>query len=514
MDRYDRATTARDKGPGDVPQAHRRQFLLAPREVEVAGHWRRQPFGASGILYSCPDLPISQAQDSEGTPWLLLGRAIESDPRRPDALASIARVPTSEVAELSRSWAGRWLLMSPSDVYPDASALLGCFYHSDHEGGLWASSSPALIAQHAFAAPPAIADKRVLVYEQGISWFPPPLSRFAGLRRLLPSQRLARARGQPEPHRWMPAIQPSADEEALTAWLIETLRTVMTRLAAAAGEPPWLGLTAGFDSRLMLTIALDAELEVRPYTRLTERMTVADRILPRLIAKQTGVRHWLMPETASRKAMKARRELLTRHAAGHVSDGDARPFLTGARDGMSGVTFGGHGFAIAGGFNDWRSFPERMPPPPEAAALLMRSMGEPLNSPAAAGLAEGFAWAEAHPQLHLDWRDRLFLEQRQAGWLASKEQLFDLTRLERFPILNAATVYARILGLPAARRLGSRLQQSMIETLRPDLAKLPFNPSDRSFLARYPHLVLRRRYRRLLKRAARALLHLANADPA
>ena len=514
MDRPDGMTNARDDGPGDAPQAHRRQFLLAPREVEIGGDWHRQPFGPSGLLYSCPALPIAQAQDSDGMPWLLLGRAIESDPKRPDALASVARAPTSEVPQLSRSWAGRWLLMSLSNIYPDASGLLGCFYHKDPDGGLWVSSSPALIARPAFATPPDIADDRRLVYEQGISWFPPPLSRFAGLRRLLPSQTLARASGQPEPYRWMPAIHPSSDEEALTAWLTEALRTVMARLAAAVGEPPWLGLTAGFDSRLMLTIALDAEIEVRPYTRLTERMAVADRVLPRLITRQTGLRHWIMPEAASRKAMKARRELLTRHAAGHVSDGDARPFLTGARDGMSGVTFGGHGFAIAGGFNDWRSFPERMPAPPEAAALLMRSMGEPPDSPAAAGLTEWFAWADAHPHPHLDWRDRLFLEQRQAGWLASKEQVFDLNRLERFPILNAATIYARILGLPAAQRLGSRLQQSLIEALRPELAKLPFNPSDRSFLVRYPHLVLRRRYRRILKRAARPLLQLAKADPA
>ncbi|WP_119166449.1 hypothetical protein [Algihabitans albus] len=445
---------------------------------------------------------------------MLFGRAIESDPERPDAVTSIERSRTSEVAERTQSWAGRWLLANPSNFYPDAAGLLGCFYLKDTEGGLWVSSSPALIAQHAFATQPTVIDGRKLVYERGISWFPPPLSRLDGVQRLLPSQTLDLATGTPAPRSLMPPIEMSSDEDALIAWLTQTLRTVMSRLADAAEEPPWLGLTAGFDSRLMLAIAVSADLEVRPYTRLTERMPVADRVLPPRIAKRAGVQHWIRHEITSRSAMEERRGLLERHAGGHVSDGDARPYLTGARDGMDGVTFGGHGFAIAGGFNDWREFPEEMPEPEEAAALLMRSMGEPRGSSAAKGLTEWFAWVKDHPHPNLDWRDRVFLEQRQAGWLASKEQLFDMNRLERFPILNAATIYARILGLSAARRTGSSLQRRMIESLRSDLATIPFNPSDRMFLARYPHLVLRRRYRRLVKKAVQPLRRGAAARPA
>ena len=502
-------------GSVDNSQAvHRRQFLFGPEAVEVAPDWQLFRLGTTGFLQSCPNLPVAQIRDREGRSWVLLGRAVESDPERPDPVSGIEAALTAEVAERSQSWAGRWLLIGPSNIYGDASCLLGCFYAIDPAGRPWVSSSPVLLAQQVFAGAPRVADERKLIYEQGLSWFPPPRSRFAGIRRLLPSQTLALETGVPEPRSLMPPIERSDDRDALIVWLTCRLRTVMSRLTAAVGEPPWLGLTAGYDSRLMLSIAVDAGLEVRPYTRLTGRMTVADRVLPPRIAKQAGVPHWIMRETGTRSAMNARRALLEAHAGGQVSDGDARPYLTGARAGMEGVTFGGHGFAIAGGFNDWREFPEQMPKPAEAAALLMRSMGEPSGSPAAEGLTEWFAWARDHPHPNLDWRDRIFLEQRQAGWLASKEQLFDLNRLERIPILNAATIYARILGLSAAHRTGSSLQQSMIEALRPDLADFPFNPSDRMFLARYPHLVLRRRYRRLMKKATGPLLHLATARPA
>ena len=141
-------------------------------------------------------------------------------------------------------------------------------------------------------------------------------------------------------------------------------------------------------------------------------------------------------------------------------------------------------------------------------------MGEPVGSPAVDGLTEWFEWAEKHPQPNLDWRDRLFLEQRQGGWLASKEQVFDLSMLERFPILNAATVYAHILGLPVSRRNASSVQQSVIERVCPELASIPFNPSDRTFLARHPLLVLRRGFSRLFKKTSGRIRRLAPAHRA
>ena len=131
--------------------------------------------------------------------------------------------------------------------------------------------------------------------------------------------------------------------------------------------------------------------------------------------------------------------------------------------------------------------------------MLIRSMGEPNGSTAAAGLAEWFRWVAATPHPDLDWRDRIFLEQRQAGWLAAKEQVFDMNRLERFPILNAAAIYARILGIDEARRRGSELQRALIGQLRPELLAFPFNPPDARFLVRHPHWVLRRRGLRLVK---------------
>jgi hypothetical protein len=86
-----------------------------------------------------------------------------------------------------------------------------------------------------------------------------------------------------------------------------------------------------------------------------------------------------------------------------------------------------------------------------------------------------------HPQPHLDWRDRFFIEQRQAGWLSAKEQVYDLADLERFPILNSARLYSILLSVREDERLDSKLQAALIQQVAPELCHYPFNPKDAEF---------------------------------
>ncbi|WP_299397926.1 hypothetical protein [Pelagibius sp.] len=482
--------------PRQTPlRLHRRQFLLAPRPIAVAEGWVSEALGPGLHLHRCPELRVERTADAEGRGWLLLGRAIETDPDRPAPLASLAAVPSTAVPALSHDWAGRWLLIGPlvgqgGRIFPDASALLGCLYCRDAEGALWVSSSPALLAEHAAGVAQALGDPRTLTYNRGVSWYPPPRARFAAMHRLLPSQALRLLEGRVEARALMPPIDPAWPPEAARAELARRLVAVLRRLAAETGEPPWLGLTGGYDSRLMLALAAQAGLPLQPFTRVTPRMTVADRVLPPALARIAGYPHRLTFPAAVRED---RRALLRRHAADHVSKGDARPVLSGERDDLTGISIGGHGFAIAGGFADWRALPAEPVPAAAAVEAFLQRAGEPAGSPAAAGLAGWLAWIRETPQPHLDWRDRLYLEQRQAGWLAAKEQVSDLNAVERFPILNSARLYALILGIDVAARRGSELQRDLIATALPALLSLPFNPPDRAFLRSRPDLVLRRR---------------------
>ncbi|MEM9156418.1 MAG: hypothetical protein AAGB13_15505, partial [Cyanobacteria bacterium P01_F01_bin.33] len=353
----------------------------------------------------------------------------------------------------------------------------GCFYGRDFEHRLWASSSAALLAQLVSPTRSLPTDPRQLTYEVGIAWYTPPYSRFEGISRLLPSQVLELQSGKLQPKLLVPDISLERDYEDLLAEIQQVLVTTLEGLSEFSSQI-WLGLTAGYDSRLMLALSQHANIQVQPFTRLTPRMSVADRVLPPQLVKASDFTHTFV---SNQKRYPDRIGLAEAHTAGHVSRGDAEPLIQGARDRLRGISFGGHGFAIASGFSRLHALPERIVNTEETAKQIAKVFQEPADSSAVRGIQTWLNWTVSHPQPNLSWRDRFFLEQRQAGWLSSKEQLYDLTDLVRFPVLNSAYLYSLILSIRERKRLGSKLQEDLIERLSPELAKYPYNPGDAYF---------------------------------
>ena len=252
----------------------------------------------------------------------------------------------------------------------------------------------------------------------------------------------------------------------------------------------------------MLAIASAHGIPLQPYTRLTPRMSAADRIMPPQLAECVGYDHRYVHAPVPPPD---RWHYVQEHAAEHVSRGDAAPFLRGERDQLTGISLGGHGFSLAKGFADWRRLPPTLPDPRSGARLLGDFLGEPADSDALIGIRDWLTWVRETPDGQLDWRDRLFMEQRQAGWLSAKEQLYDLLRLERFPILNASRNHALLLRIPERERLGERIPTALVSRFAPGLLEYPLNPPDRHFVLVRPGHVFRRNVLRLCRRlAARA----------
>ena len=158
-------------GTDTVLRPHRRQFVIGPRPYRPFDDWFCTGLDDARYLSHCAELRVSWARDGDGTCWALLGLAVQTLERRPDPLTSLARSSTRDVPRLYSSWAGRWALIGSGELHLDASGLLGCYYGMDRDGGMWATSSPALIGSLAGAEP--YGKTRKLRYESGISWFPP-----------------------------------------------------------------------------------------------------------------------------------------------------------------------------------------------------------------------------------------------------------------------------------------------------------------------------------------------------
>ena len=300
----------------------------------------------------------------------------------------------------------------------------------------------------------------------------------------------------------LPAIGTEVDPDAIIEHIVNDLTVALAALPGLTEGPVWLGMTAGQDSRAILAIAASAGVPVRPFTRLTPRMSVGDRVLPPRLALKAGYQHVTVRDAPTPVARAA---MFRDHSAGSVADGDALPFLSGVRDSLSGILVGGHGFAVATGHANWRSLPDSVPSPEAAARQFLRHIGEPAEAEAAPGLVAWFEWAARTPGGTLHWRDRLYLEQRHAGWLAAKEQVFEMQDVVRFPLLNCAALTAQFLLLPQAWRAAGGIQRAIINRCQPALANEPANPPDAAFLTSHPLAVLRRTSHRVAAKIARRL---------
>ena len=125
-------------------RAHRRQFVITPRGYRAAPDWVDRPLACGLILSHCPELRVTSTRDASGGEWVVLGHAVSVKQGVSDPLAPVASAAPEVVPELTHSWTGRWLLIGPDGVWPDASALLGCLWGRDSAGELVVTSSPAL----------------------------------------------------------------------------------------------------------------------------------------------------------------------------------------------------------------------------------------------------------------------------------------------------------------------------------------------------------------------------------
>jgi len=467
------------------PRLHRRQFVLGPEPFLAGEEWISEQIGPSLHLSRCPELAATSVIDKRGVTWRLLGLALQSDPDAPAPLEQLADNENSALLETYGSWSGRWILSSDSELHLDAGGTLGCFYRTIHHGQtaeLWASSSPALLAALPGRASPS-RKAPPLTFGKGMEWYPPPKSRLAGINRLLPTQILSLKAADSQRVRPRPPladIPPSPSYETTLTMIQRTLVTALEN-SAGRGEPIWLPLTAGVDSRLILAGAAYAGVKVSTFTQHYPSMASGDQLLPPLLAQELGYEHRLLrPGRLSR----SRRALFDAHTAGHCVDGnrgDRRFFAHGQWEMIPAPAL-----ILRGGvFEVGRCYFHRKFPEPVADDLFELiatrfSFSEfHANSFAhLAGIAEWVEWMARTAPTALDWRDRLYLEQRIAGWLSSTEHALDLTSYERAYVANSHVYIATVLTLPESIRRSSQHHVDLIRRMAPELLRFPFNPRD------------------------------------
>jgi hypothetical protein len=335
------------------------------------------------------------------------------------------------------------VLIEDDALQLDTAGTLGVFYRWV-ERELWVSSSPELLR----AIPPELPDPDVQLEwgVKGREWFPPPHSGLAQVARLLSSQRLRLTDGSVEP-RW---VLPPIPQETTLAEIELRLRRIVLELSRLG--PLWVGLTAGMDSRLIL--AACAAEGVAPVTFTFDRgadakyaLTHGDAEIPAQLAAATGLEHHLIAPNRYDAETAA---LFDRHTCFHSADAER--------------------YEVS--HHQWAQIPANAIVLQGCVLEAVRGYYHFHQPPIPTKWRD---WIGRTPT-EVDWRDRLYLEQRVGGWLSSVEQGVDLTGRRSIYPANCGRLLSEILALPEATRTGGFYQRLLVQRMAPELAALPVNP--------------------------------------
>jgi len=456
--------------------------------------------GSGMVLSHCDALEVQSVTDTLGREWAILGFAVQTEPGAPDPVGAL-RESTSHAEEVVRTWTGRWALIGSDVLHPDPTAMLGCFYRIIEDGpraGVWISSSVALLAGLVGSPSPGPL-REPLDWGSGVDWFPPPTSRYKGIRRVLPSQALEFAEGMVTPRRRKvpEPVRPSRSSEEIAAAVERRLVTALRNIARSSNGTPWLALTAGKDSRLLLAAARAAGVEVRTFTQELPfyRWNLSDRTLPPLLSEKVGYEHrFIRAESLERDLLR----LWDEHTAGQSVETD-RVFI--ARRQWDPIPPGST-VLRAGVFETAQCAEHSILPPVardsgEMLDCLARwavFSGRPLTSDQAGALSEWLNWINEDVGSGLDWRDRFYMEQRVGGWLSSVEQGLDCTGRRSLHPANCSALLEDLLAFDPSMRVTFDHHEMLIERMAPELLEYPINPPD-NWSRRLAGRVMREGYR-------------------
>lgn len=464
-----------------MPKIHQRQFVFSNARIEAPKGWISIDLRDGFFLHHCPLLNVASAIDNLGRTWILVGHAFNIlDDSLQEPLAGMASFNPSDIFGVVENWSGRWLLLCSSAVITDAAALLGT-YVAERDNDVYVSSSLALLSQLTGAR---IRDRRVIGWH-GFNWYPGPLCKLEGVRKLLPDQI------------YNPSSRSLSFFNRLPVFsgldLIKTANEIshgLTRVFRAIARKSYqarlyVTLTGGLDSRTTFSIIRASGV---PFTTLTlehPRISVADLTLPSVISAGHDIDHKYI---SGQCFSDTRLDEYDFHTYGCAVDGD-RYFYANNRYNCirtqdwlirSGCwEFGRKYFhhKLAG-----LSIEEVIDRPARLISRFKTFFG---TEASAESLREWARWRLENP-IPIPWQDLFYRDQRLGGWLSAIEQSLDLIDGTSLQPVNCDRFYGLMLAVSDGEDSSiTTLQREIIARCTPELADVPINP----VLGRSDHVV-------------------------
>lgn len=460
------------------------QFLIGPEAVDGLDGWHSVFVGADVVITHHPDLSVTQVHGTLVS-LTLLGYILDPENPTEDDESILLELVSgfSTFDQLVRDtgrYGGRWVLLARSAgeirLFNDALGLRQVFYTRQRcRGGIWAGSQPGMLAEclqlQIDDAALEFIDSYAFRSHTEYRW-PAAGSAFREIRHLLPNHWLGMLTGRETrywPHQRREHVNPDTAVDRFVQLLQGMIQAAARRFDIA------LGITAGWDSRLVLAASRDISDAIDYVTVRQGKMadSADDILVPSRLLRRLGLQHTVikaLPIMSPDFSYCFKRSVYLAHE--HYG-GDAEALLSWS--GRRKVAMTGAGAEV--GRCSVRSHPPGGDRRPITARDLARlqQMGD-----SAFAVAEFQLWLDDLGDLRgYKLLDLFEWEQGHGNWAAATQLEFDSAWQDIFTPYNCRELLGTLLSVEERYRVPPDypLGRMAIARLWPEVLAEPVNPA-------------------------------------
>ena len=470
-----------------------KQFIIGKDKYELPG-WKHILM-ANGLIFSYQEK--LKVWHNESSSILLLGHAWQAEPDRGTPISELGKlfakgtITHTDVYEMEKTWCGRYLLIVNDWIYLDTIGCLGVFYSTEH-----ISCSLNVLC--------TVEDREIvypdIIHEHDPDFIPGMRTCYEGVRRLLPSQILNIITHEVKTRPLLPDGTIPSDSQNNRIDMLERcfVHSLKNMADYFKGQPLWLGLTGGRDSRAALAMLEKSGLDYSTYTLGYKWIDPADYIIPTKLTKKLKRGNRFLPPTENGSFQK-RYNNYRIHTAGMSVDHDWNYY---ANDQYRPLSCNG-----------------------EDIVLLRSSIWENTNDYYALfSKEEELDFEKIFPEIKTnqflrdvfyEWYDytirdsinkdisilnRTYWELRTGCWVSSIEQSYDMMEhITSIQPCNCRLFLSILMGFDQPDRFAKRHEEFIVQRVCPAIGKIPYDTEYkvRVKLKTRIHRILRK-YKRLL----------------
>ncbi len=451
-------------------ECNRRQFVLMNKPYEGENFITEKMSNGLYLSYH-KDLKVTKIADSYvlGHAYSVLGEDINLK---------------EDVCKTIRDWAGRWILVTESELYLDACGTLGVFYGISASNGMICSSSLAILHE-------LVDDSEWIsniTLHRGdfglMDFYPAPYTPWQNCMRLLPSQKINLKKECIETRNDLDfSTYTKFSRKELKELILEYVGNVFSSVANEYGKA-YLPLTSGVDSRTMLAIALNRNIRLNTYTVKRKDTPEHDYKIAEKLAQIANVPYQLMVENKTEsEADTVIMDKIIKHCGGRISVGTEFVQLINELDvGPGNMILWGPTWEI--GIHYYEKYFDRNAYKADKVGILQRinRRSEDVTQKSSVHKLSLETWADyilKNPVKGMNWMDRLYWEQRQGSWASYAFQLFDLLDSDRIIPVNCQRIIEVLMAFdrPVNTTNGKEVQRSIIKKIAPQIASIEYGPT-------------------------------------